>query len=432
MLGAQRMAAWSRQTVEAFGVKSAGTLFFFGFSCGLPFLLVGSTLAIWLREAGYTLSLIGFVSYASLFYVFKFLWSPILDRYHAPFFARLGRRRSWLLTTQLLMLISLLSIAALGPQTWFVLFVFLVALTALAGATQDAIVDAFRIEAAPINAQGALVATYSIGYRLGLIAGGAGALYLADFFSWSVAYISMALLLVLPIIANLRATEPQIVSQNDAEPPPFILNFISPLNDFFARFGWLLGAALLIFVGCFKFPDQMLGVIASPFYLDSGFSKSDIATVSKFYGVWIGLAGVMLGGIAITRVAIKKLLLIAAIAVALSNLLFVVMALYPGHYWAFVLTISGDNFAQGFSGAVLVTYMSSLTSSRHTATQYALLSSLANLPGKFVGGLSGYIVQSWGYTHFFIFSSFSLIPTLLLLLWLWPKLSSPEPEIQKA
>jgi PAT family beta-lactamase induction signal transducer AmpG len=171
----------------------------------------------------------------------------------------------------------------------------------------------------------------------------------------------------------------------------------------------------------------MLGVVAGPFYLDTGFTKADIATVSKLYGVWIGLVGVFAAGAAIATFSVRVMLLVAALGVALSNFLFVLMALHPGEHWAFVLAISGDNFSQGFAGTVLVAYMSTLTTPGFTATQYALLSSLANLPGKVIGGLSGYFVEAFGYTPFFVFSAASLAPTLVLLAWLWRRLV-PRPE----
>lgn len=405
--------------MQAFASPSAGTLFVFGFSCGLPFFLVGQTLATRLREAGIDLGAIGLISYAGFFYVLKFLWAPALDHWRIPGFAARGRRRGWLLCAQLVLCLSVAALALVDPRTHLPLVIALTALAALAGATQDAVVDAYRIEVAPLAAQGALITTYSLGYRLGLILGGAGALYVADFFSWGTAYAVMAGLLLLPIAMNWRAVEPVRPDQVSSMAP---VSLWLPLRDFFARHGWVLGLGILLFVGCYKFPDQMLGVIAAPFYLDSGFGKSEIATVSKLYGVWIGLMGVLVGGIATAAVPLRHALLAAAVAVAASNLLFVLMVAHPGAHWAFVVTISGDNFAQGFAGTVLVAYLSSLTQQAHTATQYALLSSLANLPGKLVGGLSGFMVQQWGYAAFFVASACSILPTLLLLAWLWPRL----------
>jgi PAT family beta-lactamase induction signal transducer AmpG len=337
-----------------------------------------------------------------------------------------GRRRPWLLLAQAALAASLIGMALVGPGGGLLLFVTLAALVAFSGATQDTLVDAYRIEIAPLDAQAALAATYSFGYRLGLIGGGAGALYLAEFGGWRTAYLCMAAAMAAPLLATLLSAEP---AQPHAEisRPNFRAAFVAPFLDFFAHRGLLLGLALLVFVGLFKLPDQMLGVVAGPFYIDSGYDKAQIATVSKLYGVWIGLAGAFLGGFAVAAYGVRRCLLVGAIAVAVSNLAFLLMAQNPGATWAFIATISADNLSQGFAGTVLVAFMSGLTQSGHTATQYALLSSLANLPGKLIGGGSGFLVEAWSYSGFFIFSTLSILPTLLLLAWLWARLP-PRPH----
>ncbi len=414
---ARREGRW-RRTLAAFATPSAPSLLFLGFGCGLPFLLVGYTLSIWLREVRLDLGVIGLVSYVSLFYTLKFVWAPLLDRVPAPGFSWLGRRRGWMFLAQLLLALALAGMGSFGPAPALGVFVALMALAALAGATQDTVVDAYRIEIAPLEAQGALAAMYTLGYRLGLIAGGAGTLYLADAVGWRQAYLVTAGLMVMPMVAVLLSREPEATPGACEPVVPLADAFVGPFREFFSRNGVVLALALLGFVGLFKLPDQILGVMAGPFYHDTGYTKSQIATVSKIYGVWIGIAGAMLGGAAVAAFGPRRLLLPAALAVAGSNLLYIVMSLYPGALAAFVLAISGDNFAQGFAGAVLVAFMSGLASHRYTATQYALLSSLANLPGKLLGGLSGYMVDAWSYTGFFLFSTLSIVPTLLLLRWL--------------
>jgi len=397
---------------RAFTTPSALTMLFLGLGSGLPFLLVGYTLSTWLRDTGVALSVIGLVSYASFFYVLKFLWAPLIDRYPLPF---LGRRKGWLITSQIILIAALTGMALIGPDSSLTLFVIAAGLVAFSGATQDIVVDAYRIEIAPVESQAALAATYILGYRLGLILSGAIALYLAELFGWTNAYLAMAALILLPLAAVLLSKEPtpdkalriRDIRVQDA--------FIKPFQEFFSRNGVLLALALLAFVGLFKLPDQMIGVLAGPFYLDSGFTKADIATVSKLYGVWIGIAGAFLGGVCVAAFNIKPMLVIAAIAVSMSNLAYLLMAIHPAEQWAFFATISADNLAQGFAGVVLVAFMSSLTDRNFTATQYALLASLANLPGKFIGGVSGYIVEASSYQAFFIFSTLSVIPTVLLL-----------------
>ena len=416
--------AW-RGIAAAFATPSAVTLFCLGFGCGLPFLLVGYTLSIWLREAQYDLGAIGLISYATLFYVFKFVWAPLIDRLELPVLCPLGRRRSWLLLSQSVLCLALLAMAFTGPQTSIDVFVALVGVAAFAGATQDTVVDAYRIEIAPVEAQAALAATYTFGYRLALIASGAGALYLADFAGWTAAYTVMAGLLLVPLVATLAAREP---SAPVRDRPGWAESFVGPFREFFGRNGVVLALALLAFVGLFKMPDQMMGVIAGPFYIDSGFDKSQIATVSKVFGVWVGIAGTFLGGLAVAGFGLRGPLAVAAAAVGVSNLLFVLMAAHPGELWVFVLTICGDNLAQGFAGTVLVAFMSSLANRSFTATQYALLSSLANLPGKLVAGASGWMAESWGYSAFFVLSTVSVVPTLLLLAWLWPRTRTVTPD----
>lgn len=417
----KRPRGW-RGVLAAFGTPSAATLFFLGFGSGLPFFLVGYTLSIWLRESGWELGPIGLVSSIGLLYVLKFAWAPLLDSRRLPVFARLGRRRGWLFAAQLVLVAGLAAMAVTGPAASVPLFLALVALTAFAGATQDTMVDAYRIEIAPVEAQGALAATYTLGYRMGLICGGAMVLYLADFWSWRAGYLSMAALAVVPAVVTLLAREPAASERVAAEArPSFVEAYARPFADFFRRNGWVLGLALLAFVGLYKLPDQMLA-ITGPFYLDSGFDKSDIATVSKLYGVWIGIAGAFFGGIAVAALGVRLPLVIAAFAVALSNLLFILMSLNPGEIWSFIAAISGDNFSQGFAGVVLIAFMSGLADRHYTATQYALLVSLANLPGKLIGGVSGYMVEAWSYTGFFIFSTVSIVPTLVVLAWLWRRI----------
>lgn len=404
---------------RAFATPSALTLLFFGFGSALPFLLVGVTLSTWLRDTGVALSAIGLVSYASFFYVLKFLWAPLVDRYPLPF---LGRRKGWLAFSQVVLIIALIAMALVKPESSLILFVTLAGLVAFAGATQDIVVDAYRIEIAPVQSQAALAATYILGYRIGLILSGAIALYLAELFGWTSAYLIMAACMLLPLFAGLLSKEPNTtISVREIH----IANaFVKPFQEFFSRNGVLLALALLAFVGLFKLPDQMIGVLAGPFYLDSGYTKADIATVSKLYGVWIGIAGAFLGGVCVAAIKIKPMLVIAAITVSLSNLAFLLMAIHPAEMWAFFAAISADNLAQGFAGVVLVAFMSGLTDRNFTATQYALLVSLANLPGKFIGGVSGYIVEATNYQTFFILSTLSVVPTLLLLAWLWKKLDS--------
>ena len=415
---------------RAFATPSAFTLLLLGFGSGLPFLLIASmTLSTRLRDVGLDLGSIGLISLASFFYLLKFVWAPLIDRYAFPLTAFLGRRRSWLLVSQLLVAISLGALALMRPELGVAGLVTWVLVGSFAGATQDSVVDAYRIEIAPASAQAALAATYTLGYRFGLIVGGAGALYIADFQGWTPSYLWMAALMLIPIATTLLAPEPVAPESTVVRRIDFIGAFWQPFSSYFRNNGVLLGLVLLLFVGLFKFPDQVIGVMAGPFYLDSGFSKSDIATVSKLFGIWMGIAGAFAGGIAVAAFGFRRMLLVATLGVALSNLAFLLMAHYPSELWAFYTAIAADNLFQGFAGVVLIAFMSALTDRNFTATQFALLVSLANLPGKFAGGVSGYLVEATSYATFFTLSALTVVPTLLLLAWLWRRINDrPEPE----
>jgi PAT family beta-lactamase induction signal transducer AmpG len=410
----------------AFATPSALTMALLGFGSGLPFLLIASqTLSTRLRDVGLQLGEIGLISLASFFYLLKFVWAPLIDRYPLPVLAWLGRRRSWLLAAQVLVAISLFALGSMRPELGVTGLVAWVLIGSFAGATQDSVVDAYRIEIAPESAQAALAATYILGYRIALIVGGAGALYLAQFENWTISYFCMAALMLVPIITTLVSREPVQPEATVVRRIDFFGAFWQPIVSFFTTNGWKLALGLLLFVGLFKFPDQVIGVMAGPFYLDSGFTKADIATVSKLFGIWMSILGAFGGGVAIAAFGFRRMLLVASLAVALSNLAFLLMANNPGHLWAFYAALSADNFSQGFAGTVLVAFMSSLTDRNFTATQYGLLVSLANLPGKFVGGVSGYIVEATSYSVFFTLSALTVIPTLGLLAWLWRRIKEP-------
>lgn len=407
---------------DAFLQPSAWTLFFFGFASGLPFLLVAGTLAYWLKENGITLRDITMIASAGMAYSFKFLWAPLVDRLRLPLIGRLGQRRSWLLLTQVLVMIGLMAMASVTPSQ-LGLFVGLTLMVAFAGATLDIAVDAYRIEIAPVEAQGALVATYSLGYRIALIVTGAAALVLADHFVWPNVYRVMAAVMLVPIIANLLAREPEVLrarAENWVE--GLRDGVIEPFADFFRRFGGRVGLMILLFILLFKVSDQALvGGIMGPFYLDQGFTKTQIAAVSKVYGIWIGIAGAFLGGIAVVRWGVEKALLVSIIIGAASNLLYLWLIGADGDVAKLTIVISGENLAQGVLGTTAVAYLSALVNQRYTATQYALFSSLITLPGKVLGFYSGRIVEAVGYAPYFWITALAIVPALGLFFWITPR-----------
>ena len=391
-----------------------------GFSSGLPFLLIFSTQSAWLREAGVSRSAIGLMSYAALAFTFKFAWAPFIDEFDPPLVgAWLGRRRGWMLIAQIGVAAGLAGLAFGAPAHnlgWNVAFAFL---TAFAAASQDVTIDGWRIDAAPIERQGMMSAVYQLGYRLAMLCAGAGALYMADFVSWRAAYLTMAGLMLVGIggcLASPRLDRPKpAAGKRDVS---FAVSFVEPLRDLLPRYGPVL-IAILALVAIYRLPDFVSGVMANPLYIDLGFTKSDIATVSKLYGVWIGIAGAFGGGVAVARLGLMPTLILGGVAASSSHLSLALLASKGASMPLLTLAVSVESFASGFAGAALIAYMSSLVSPMFAATQYALLSSLYALPGKLIGGLSGVMVDEFGYVRFFLATAAIGIPVVALSLTVW-------------
>lgn len=407
---------------RAFAQPSAWTLLFFGFGSGLPFLLVAGTLALWLKDAGIELKSITMIASAGLAYAFKFLWAPLLDHFNLPGFARFGLRRGWLIAAQLGVVLGLVAMALLTPQN-LTPFIIAALFVAILGATQDIAVDAYRIEIAPVDQQGALVATYALGYRLGLMVGFAFAAMLADRISWRAVYLIMAAAMAVPILAVLIAREPVVErAWPQGWRAAMHTSIVEPLLDFFRRYGVHLALVTLLFLLLFKIPEQAtIGGIMSPFYRDMGFSKTEIGAITKIYGVWIGIVGVFLGGAAVARYGVWRTFLAAIVLCGMSNLLYLLLITNQGNPWMLTAVISGENLTLGFLGPPTVAFLSSLVNRQHTATQYALLSSLVNLPGKLLGFFAGGIVAATGYATFFVMTVLAVAPAVILFVYLRPR-----------
>jgi PAT family beta-lactamase induction signal transducer AmpG len=420
--GSAKPSVW-----RAFAQPAAWTMFLFGFSSGLPFLLVAGTLAYWLKENGIVLKDITMIASAGMTYAFKFLWAPLLDHWRLPGFMHLGQRRGWLLFAQLGVTAGLLAMALWTPVQ-LVPFVAATLVVAFFGATQDIAVDAYRIEIAPIEAQGALVATYSLGYRIGLLLAGAVALILADHLPWRVVYVAMALGMVVPIAATLVAREPEVLRRRPARWRDAMREgVLDPFADFFRRYGWALAGVILLFLLLFKMPEQAtIGGIMSPFYRDMGFSKTEIGTITKIYGIWIGIVGVFLGGAAVARWGAWRSLGVTIVLCGCSNLLYLLLIAYPGNLLVLTLVISGENLTLGMLGPPTVAFLSSLVNRQHTATQYALLSSLVNLPGKLLGFFAGGIATVTGYGGYFVITVLAILPAMALFAYLGPRMRQDE------
>jgi len=369
-----------------------------GFAAGLPNLLIFDTLSAWLREAGLSLETIGFFSLATLAYAFKFLWAPLVDRTRIPgLTALLGHRRSWMLVAQGAIVIGLWLIAASDPVANLPMLAAFAVFTGFVSATQDIVIDAWRIEAAPETQQGAMAAAYQWGYRIALIVAGAVPLVLAQTYGWSLSYGVMACLMVVGVMAVLAAPREKehVIRPMPAritQPAQYFGHFFGdPLRDFFARFG-RHAALILALICCYRISDFVLNIM-NPFYLDLGFSLVQIAEVRKVYGVLLTMVGVFAGGYAVARWGIMGPLVAGAVAGPLTNLVYCWLTTQGPSLTALTIAIGADNVAAGFAGTCLIAYMSSLTTAGFTATQYALFSSLYALPGKLIASQSGVIVE---------------------------------------
>ncbi|MCB1791225.1 MAG: MFS transporter [Gammaproteobacteria bacterium] len=421
------------------------TLLLLGFSSGLPLLLVFGTLSFWLREAGIDRSTIGFVSWVALAYGFKWVWAPLVDRVHLPLLGDwLGRRRSWLLLAQIAVAGGLAAMAFTDPQQDLRQLVLLAVLVAFSSATQDIVIDAFRIESGGSRLQAAMAATYMIGYRLAMIMAGAGVLWLAHWVDpdeatyqhapWSFAYLVMAGLMAIGIVTTLLVGEPHPPQRDDAaadgEPhwirrmPRWLTPILRwswsavlrPFIDFFSRHGWL-ALLVLALIATYRISDIVLGVIANVFYVDMGFSKVEVANVTKVFGVVMTLLGAVIGGVLVNRLGVMRILFTGALLVAATNLLFALLAKVGASVPLLIVVVAMDNLAGGLASAAFVAYLSALTNVQYSATQYALFSSLMLLFPKFIGGFSGVLVDHIGYERFFVLVALMGVPVLLLV-WL--------------
>ncbi|BFM17630.1 MFS transporter [Maricurvus nonylphenolicus] len=411
-------------------------MLFLGFAAGLPLLLVFSTLSAWLREMEVSRSAIGFFGWVGITYSVKVFWAPIVDRLRLPLLTRaLGQRRSWMLAGQLGIIVGLLAMVACDPETQLVALALCAVLVAFSSATQDIAIDAFRIESAVTEYQGAMSASYITGYRIAMLVAGAGALYIAEFSSWMWAYVSMAALMGVGVITVLLIREPrhEINAQTDDieshlieqvlhhQPQTrsqrlaawFASAVVAPFVEFFQRNG-RFAILVLLFIGLYRLSDITMGIMANPFYLDLGFSKTEIADIGKVFGFFMTIAGTFIGGLLVVRYGVFRPLIAGAVLVAVTNVLFAQLALAGPDLTWLAIVISADNLSGGFANAAFIAYLSGMTNRAYTATQYALFSSLMTLPGKFLSGFSGIIVDAYDYHSFFLYAAFMGIPAIIL------------------
>ena len=397
-------------------------IFFLGFSAGLPFLLVYSTLSAWLKDAGLQMSTISTFAWLGFAYSLKFVWAPFIDTLPVPFLTRwLGRRRSWLLLAQVAIGMALFVMASTNPVNAIGVFAVVALVVAFSSATQDIVIDAYRIESAEVQMQGVLAASYQYGYRVAMLVAGAGALYIAQYGSWTLAYSVMSACMLVGIATTLWCKEPLVdlvpVRYEGAAAKRIALWFkhavADPFIDFFQRFGQF-ALVVILFILFFRLSDYVLGILANPFYLDIGFSKAQIASVAKIYGVIVSLIGAGAAGWTVVKYGVARCLIVATVLIACTNLFFAVLVYVGPEVWMLTVTISADNFAMGFGGTVFIAYLSSLVNASFTATQYALMSSLMSLLGKFTAGYSGNVQEAVGWLGFFLYAAALGVPAILL------------------
>jgi PAT family beta-lactamase induction signal transducer AmpG len=444
------------------------SMLFLGFSAGLPFFLVFQTLTGWLRKEHIDRSTIGMLGWVGLMYTFKWVWAPLVDRVGLPILDKLlGRRRSWILVAQLGVALCLFAIS-LGDPAHSVTYVATFAIaTAFFAATQDIGIDAWRIETTAVDKQGAMAAAYQGGFRIALVVGQAGVFIIADKYGWHVGYMAMSLLMAASIITTLLVHEPERRRDESAilreervlawvaarshwpqwmrSAGAWIIGaVIGPIIDFFGRYGVGLGLLIFAFIGVYRLTDFTMGTMTNPFYIDLGFTLTEIAGVIKIFGLLSSLFGVFLGGLVVARFGRIGALLLGSVLIIISNINYSLFGTHGCHIplecaqsgmfdfmqsqfsergvatrAGVAVIVSFDNIAIGVHGTALIAFLSSLTSARYTATQYAVLSSLYALPGKLLMGTSGFVVNALGYGDFFLYTALLSVPGLLLLMWLW-------------
>jgi PAT family beta-lactamase induction signal transducer AmpG len=493
-------------TVKSFKHPRVITMLFFGISAGLPLLLIFSSLSLWLREAGIERAAVTYFSWAALGYSFKFVWAPLIDTLSVPVFTRfLGRRRGWMLLSQLMIMLAIVAMAFVDPATQtLVVIAWAAVLLGFSSATQDIVIDAYRIESADTQLQALMSSSYIAGYRIGMLIAGAGSLVLASYFgsnmdeynylAWQTTYLIMAGLMSFGVITTLVVSEPQsnnltqtqgkhhqlgfflmfvfavsgfvasfyltasdavlvkaalgaliansylasvlielarlalalivagfiakiIIASGLVQQKTVLSTYVEPVNDFFQRYGWSLAWLLLALIGLYRISDIVMGVIANVFYLDLGFTKLEIASVVKTFGLIMTIMGGFLGGLLSIRFGVLKILFLGALLSALTNLLFMLLAQIGHDMTLLYVVISADNLSAGLASAAFIAFLSSLTNISFTAVQYAIFSSLMTLLPKILGGYSGTIVETIGYPYFFLSTALMGIPVLILIVW---------------
>ncbi len=418
---------------EAIALYTRGrvlAMLFLGFSAGLPLPLTGFTLRQWFSEADLQLATIGFTAWIGLSYAFKFAWSPIIDRVSVPILGkRLGHRRGWMLPIQAGLMIAIAAMSLFDPRVAPLYVAMAAVAVAFLSASQDIVVDAYRIESLRDEEQGAGLAAYIWGYRVALLAATSGALLLVREFDtgWAGVYVAMALLMAVGIATCLIVREPptqagaRLVARSAGE---WFANAVArPFADFAKRDGWIM---ILAFVALFKLGEALAGVMTNPLYRSVGYSREQVAAISAGFGFFMTLGGVAVGGVLVAKLGIARALIGTGFLQMASNLMYVAVANGGGDIQILWLQVGVENFTDGLADAAFVAYLSRLTNVAFTATQYALLSSLAAIPLRTLGGFSGVLAQWFGWTDFFLLTMAAAVPGMAIMLWLLKRYPPPE------
>lgn len=427
-----------QQTAGVYLDRRVISILLLGFSSGLPLALTGTTLSLWLREEGLSLTAIGLFANVATPYALKFLWAPLVDKMPIPILSRaLGRRRGWMIFTQICLILSILGLGASHPATSIEMTALFAFLVAFSSASQDIVIDAFRVEISDERTLAAGAAAIVFGYRIGMLVSGAGALYLATSVSWEMTYTIMAGMILIGILTCLFNKEPTAknakealtaalhTSKIEAAKNWLIEAVVNPFREFFTRPGWI---AILLFVMLYKFGDSLAGVMSTPLFYDLGFTKIDIANVSKIYGTAATFIGLAIGGWLMAGVGLYKTLWICGFLQLGSNLMFAVLAMMGNDVYFLAATVGIENLSGGMGTAAFVAYLSSLCNISYTATQYALLSSFMAAARTTLSSPGGALAELTGWVTFFILTVLAAIPGLVLLWWLTRKGNETRPR----
>ena len=395
-------------------------MFCLGFASGLPYMIIISTSTAWLRDAGVELAYIGFFAWVTFMYAFKFLWAPLVDRFSIPILKQYGHRKSWIALMQVIIFINLIILSNTDPKSDLIFFSLIAFLIALAGSIQDIAIDAFRIEYANINEQGSLAATYQFGWRLAIIVATSFALIFADTNGWSLTYKIMAATMIIGLLGLIVSREEKNFQLGKLS---FTQSIRDPFVDFLSRFGFFASAVLLMIIATYRLTDIVMGPMATPFYIDMGFTLTEIGAVVKIVALLASIFGISMGALLLKKIGIYKSLMLGAFLVMLTNVCFSYVAISEKSITSLSMIVAMDSIAAGIVGTVNIAFLTSLVSKKYTGFQYALLTGFMAGPGFVLKGLSGLWVNylqgiygdDFGWMGFYVTTSLLTMPVILFL-----------------